>query len=63
MINQCDGCHRKLKRDKTGMHREKDGRPYMICTEYQYQYRRNIFQCVARGCEGCSVCQPEKDDD
>jgi hypothetical protein len=20
---------------------------------------RNIFQCVARGCDGCTVCQPQ----
>ena len=61
MINQCDGCRRGLRRDKTYIHREKDGRPYMVCTEFMYS--RNIFHCAARGCDGCSICQPEGEDD
>lgn len=61
MINQCDGCRRGLKRDKTGIHHEKDGRPYMMCTELIYE--RSIFQCVARGCDGCIVCNPKGKND
>ena len=27
----------------------------------KHEYDRNVFQCVARGCDGCTVCKPHMD--
>lgn len=42
-INQCDGCMRNLS-IKNGIHREKDGSPYIMCTRDRYRGSRYLYE-------------------
>ena len=35
-MNQCDGCRQELP-VRNGIHYDKKGRPYMVCTKDRYQ--------------------------